>query len=71
MIPIVDNKSFHLDLAGFFSYKTGYTHIQLPEVQLVLGFDRINYYLQVPVLQVAIVVKASQLIYKLTHPDQS
>ena len=35
MIPIVDNKSFHLDLAGFLGYKTGYTHIQLPEVQLV------------------------------------
>ena len=71
MIPIVNNKSFHLDLAGFLGHKTGYTHIQLPEVQLVLGFDRINYYLQVPVLQVAMVVKASQLIYKPQHPDQS
>ena len=71
MIPIVVNKSCHLDLAGFVGYSTGYTHIQLPEVQLVLGFDRINYYLQVPVLAVAMLVKASQLIYKLQHLDQS
>jgi len=25
-------KSFHLVLAGFVGYRTGYTHIQLPEV---------------------------------------